>query len=167
MLNVGDIIGFEGELFIIYIEELILRVKSIVFLIKNVRFFFEKYYGFIDVEIRYRKRYVDLIMNLEVREIFIKRIKIIKVIRKYLDDRGFLEVEIFIMYLILGGVVVKFFIIYYNILNIDLFLRIVFELYLKKLIVGGFERVYDLNRNFRNEGIFIRYNFEFIMVELY
>ena len=167
MLNVGDIIGLEGELFITHTEELTLRVKSIALLTKNVRSLPEKYHGLTDVEIRYRKRYVDLIMNPEVRDTFIKRTKIIKAIRKYLDDRGFLEVETPIMHPILGGAAAKPFITHHNTLNIDLFLRIAPELYLKKLIVGGFERVYDLNRNFRNEGISTRHNPEFTMVELY
>ena len=167
MLNVGDIIGLEGELFITHTEELTLRVKSIALLTKNVRSLPEKYHGLTDVEIRYRKRYVDLIMNPEVRETFIKRTKIVKAIRKYLDDRGFLEVETPIMHPILGGAAAKPFITHHNTLNIDLYLRIAPELYLKKLIVGGFERVYDLNRNFRNEGISTRHNPEFTMVELY
>ena len=167
MLNVGDIIGIEGELFITHTEELTLRVKSIALLTKNVRSLPEKYHGLTDVEIRYRKRYVDLIMNPEVRETFIKRTKIVKAIRKYLDDRGFLEVETPIMHPILGGAAAKPFITHHNTLNIDLYLRIAPELYLKKLIVGGFERVYDLNRNFRNEGISTRHNPEFTMVELY
>ena len=167
MLNVGDIIGVEGELFITHTEELTLRVKSIALLTKNVRSLPEKYHGLTDVEIRYRKRYVDLIMNPEVRDTFIKRTKIIKAIRKYLDDRGFLEVETPIMHPILGGAAAKPFITHHNTLNIDLYLRIAPELYLKKLIVGGFERVYDLNRNFRNEGISTRHNPEFTMVELY
>jgi len=167
MLNVGDIIGLEGELFITHTEELTLRVKSIALLTKNVRSLPEKYHGLTDVEIRYRKRYVDLIMNPEVRDTFIKRTKIIKAIRKYLDDRGFLEVETPIMHPILGGAAAKPFITHHNTLNIDLYLRIAPELYLKKLIVGGFERVYDLNRNFRNEGISTRHNPEFTMVELY
>lgn len=167
MLNVGDIIGLEGELFITHTEELTLRVKSIALLTKNVRSLPEKYHGLTDVEIRYRKRYVDLIMNPEVRDTFIKRTKIVKAIRKYLDDRGFLEVETPIMHPILGGAAAKPFITHHNTLNIDLYLRIAPELYLKKLIVGGFERVYDLNRNFRNEGISTRHNPEFTMVELY
>ena len=167
MLNVGDIIGIEGELFITHTEELTLRVKSIALLTKNVRSLPEKYHGLTDVEIRYRKRYVDLIMNPEVRETFIKRTKIIKGVKKYLDNIGFLEVETPIMHPILGGAAAKPFITHHNTLNIDLYLRIAPELYLKKLIVGGFERVYDLNRNFRNEGISTRHNPEFTMVELY
>ena len=167
MLNVGDIIGIEGELFITHTEELTLRVKSIALLTKNVRSLPEKYHGLTDVEIRYRKRYVDLIMNPEVRDTFIKRTQIIKAVRKYLDDRGFLEVETPLMHPILGGAAAKPFVTHHNALNLDLYLRIAPELYLKKLIVGGFERVYELGRNFRNEGISTRHNPEFTMIELY
>lgn len=167
MLNVGDIIGVEGELFITHTEELTLRVSKIDLLTKNVRALPEKYHGLTDVEIRYRKRYLDLIMNKEVRDTFIKRTKIIKLVRKFLDDRGFLEVETPIMHPILGGAAARPFITHHNTLDIDLYLRIAPELYLKKLIVGGFEKVYDLNRNFRNEGISTRHNPEFTMVELY
>ena len=166
MLNVGDIIGIEGELFITHTEELTLRVKSITLLTKNVRSLPEKYHGLTDVEIRYRKRYVDLIMNPEVRDTFIKRTQIIKAVRKYLDDRGFLEVETPLMHPILGGAAAKPFVTHHNALNLDLYLRIAPELYLKKLIVGGFERVYELGRNFRNEGISTRHNPEFTMIEL-
>ena len=164
MLNVGDIIGVEGELFITHTEELTLRVKDIELLTKNVRSLPEKYHGLTDVEIRYRKRYLDLIMNKEVRDNFIKRTEIIKLVKKYLDDRGFLEVETPMMHQILGGAAAKPF---HNALDLDLYLRIAPELYLKKLIVGGFERVYELNRNFRNEGISTRHNPEFTMIEMY
>lgn len=167
MLNVGDIIGVEGELFITHTEELTLRVLKIDLLTKNVRALPEKYHGLTDVEIRYRKRYLDLIMNKDVRDTFIKRTKIVKLVRKFLDDRGFLEVETPIMHPILGGAAARPFITHHNALDIDLYLRIAPELYLKKLIVGGFEKVYDLNRNFRNEGISTRHNPEFTMVELY
>ncbi|MDO4690945.1 MAG: lysine--tRNA ligase [Fusobacterium sp.] len=167
MLNVGDIIGVEGELFITHTEELTLRAADIALLTKNVRALPEKYHGLTDVEIRYRKRYLDLIMNKEVRDTFIKRTQIIKLVRKYLDDRGFLEVETPIMHPILGGAAARPFITHHNTLDIDLYLRIAPELYLKRLIVGGFEKVYDLNRNFRNEGISTRHNPEFTMVELY
>lgn len=167
MLNVGDIIGVEGQLFMTHTEELTLRVSKIDLLTKNVRALPEKYHGLTDVEIRYRKRYLDLIMNKEVRDTFIKRTKIIKLVRKFLDDRGFLEVETPIMHPILGGAAARPFITHHNTLDIDLYLRIAPELYLKKLIVGGFEKVYDLNRNFRNEGISTRHNPEFTMVELY
>lgn len=166
-LNVGDIIGVEGELFITHTEELTLRVAYISLLTKNVRSLPEKYHGLTDVEIRYRKRYLDLIMNKEVRDTFIKRTQIVKSVRKYLDDRGFMEVETPIMHPILGGAAARPFITYHNTLDIDLYLRIAPELYLKKLIVGGFDKVYDLNRNFRNEGISTRHNPEFTMVELY
>lgn len=167
MLNVGDIIGVEGELFLTHTEELTIRVKDIALLTKNVRSLPEKYHGLTDVEIRYRKRYLDLIMNKEVRDTFIKRTQIIKIVRKYLDDRGFLEVETPMMHQILGGAAARPFVTHHNALDLDLYLRIAPELYLKKLIVGGFERVYELNRNFRNEGISTRHNPEFTMIELY
>lgn len=166
-LNVGDIIGLEGELFMTHTEELTLRAKEIVLLTKNVRSLPEKYHGLTDVEIRYRKRYLDLIMNRDVKETFIKRTQIVKLVRKYLDDRGFLEVETPMMHQILGGAAARPFITHHNTLDLDLYLRIAPELYLKKLIVGGFERVYELNRNFRNEGISTRHNPEFTMMEVY
>ena len=167
MLNVGDIVGIEGELFITHTEELTLRVKSIALLTKNVRSLPEKYHGLTDVEIRYRKRYIDLIMNPEVRDIFIKRTEIIKEIRKYLDERGFLEVETPMMHQILGGAAARPFITHHNALNLDLYLRIAVELYLKRLIVGGFDKVYEMGKDFRNEGISVRHNPEFTMIELY
>jgi len=167
MLNVGDIIGLEGELFITHTEELTLRVKSIALLTKNVRSLPEKYHGLTDVEIRYRKRYVDLIMNPEVRETFIKRTKIIKGVKKYLDDKGFLEVETPLMHPILGGAAAKPFVTHHNALDMQLFMRIALELPLKRLIVGGLEKVYEIGRAFRNEGVSTRHNPEFTMIELY
>ncbi|MBS9775515.1 MAG: lysine--tRNA ligase [Fusobacterium sp.] len=167
MLNVGDIIGVEGELFLTHTEELTIRVKGIELLTKNVRPLPEKYHGLTDVETRYRKRYLDMIMNKDVRETFIKRTQIIKIIRNYLDERGFLEVETPMMHQILGGAAARPFETHHNALDIDLYLRIAPELYLKRLIVGGFERVYELNRNFRNEGISTRHNPEFTMIEMY
>lgn len=167
MLNVGDIIGIEGELFITHTEELTLRVADIELLSKNVRSLPEKYHGLTDVEIRYRKRYLDLIMNKEVRDTFIKRTQIIKIIKQYLDDRGFLEVETPMMHPIVGGAAARPFITHHNTLDIDLYMRIAPELYLKKLIVGGFDKVYDLNKCFRNEGMSTRHNPEFTTIELY
>lgn len=167
MLNVGDIIGVEGELFITHTEELTIRVKGIELLTKNVRPLPEKYHGLTDVETRYRKRYLDMIMNKDVRDTFIKRTQIIKIIRNYLDERGFLEVETPMMHQILGGAAARPFETHHNALDIDLYLRIAPELYLKRLIVGGFEKVYELNRNFRNEGISTRHNPEFTMIEMY
>lgn len=167
MLNVGDIIGVEGELFITHTEELTLRVSKIELLTKNVRSLPEKYHGLTDVEIRYRKRYLDLIMNKEVRDTFIKRTKIIKLIKQYLDDRGFLEVETPMMHPIVGGAAARPFVTHHNTLDIDLYMRIAPELYLKKLIVGGFDKVYDLNKCFRNEGMSTRHNPEFTTIELY
>lgn len=167
MLNVGDIIGVEGELFITHTEELTLRVSKIDLLSKNVRSLPEKYHGLTDVEIRYRKRYLDMIMNKEVRDTFIKRTQIIKIVKKYLDDRGYLEVETPMMHQILGGAAARPFITHHNTLDIDLYMRIAPELYLKKLVVGGFDRVYELNRCFRNEGMSTRHNPEFTTIELY
>lgn len=167
MLNVGDIIGVEGELFVTHTEELTLRVSKIELLTKNVRSLPEKYHGLTDVEIRYRKRYLDLIMNKEVRDTFIKRTKIIKLIKQYLDDRGFLEVETPMMHPIVGGAAARPFVTHHNTLDIDLYMRIAPELYLKKLIVGGFDKVYDLNKCFRNEGMSTRHNPEFTTIELY
>lgn len=167
MLNVGDIIGVEGELFITHTEELTLRVSKIDLLTKNVRSLPEKYHGLTDVEIRYRKRYLDLIMNKEVKDTFIKRTQIIKIIKQLLDDRGFLEVETPMMHPIVGGAAARPFVTHHNTLDVDLYMRIAPELYLKKLIVGGFDKVYDLNKCFRNEGMSTRHNPEFTTIELY
>lgn len=167
VLNTGDIIGVEGELFLTHTEELTIRVKGIELLTKNVRPLPEKYHGLTDVETRYRKRYLDMIMNKDVRDTFIKRTQIVKIIRNCLDEKGFLEVETPMMHQILGGAAARPFETHHNALDIDLYLRIAPELYLKRLIVGGFERVYELNRNFRNEGISTRHNPEFTMIEMY
>lgn len=167
MLNVGDMIGVAGELFITHTEELTLRVAEITLLSKNVRSLPEKYHGLTDVEIRYRKRYLDLIMNKEVRDTFIKRTQIIKIIRQYLDNLGFLEVETPMMHPIVGGAAARPFVTHHNTLDVDLYMRIAPELYLKKLIVGGFDKVYDLNKCFRNEGMSTRHNPEFTTIELY
>ena len=165
--DIGDIVGVKGFVFKTKTGEISIHAKEFTLLSKSLRPLPEKFHGLKDTDLRYRQRYVDLIMNPEVRDTFIKRTQIIKAVRKYLDDRGFLEVETPIMHPILGGAAAKPFITHHNTLNIDLYLRIAPELYLKKLIVGGFERVYDLNRNFRNEGISTRHNPEFTMVELY
>ena len=166
-LSVGDIIGVEGPLFITHTEELTLRVLDFKLLSKNIRPLPEKYHGLTDVEIRYRKRYVDLIMNKNVRDTFVKRTKIINGIRHFLNEKGYLEVETPLMHPILGGAAARPFITHHNTLDMKLFMRIAPELYLKRLIVGGLEKVYELGRNFRNEGMDTRHNPEFTMIELY
>jgi lysyl-tRNA synthetase, class II len=165
--GVGDIVGVTGKLFVTQKGELTLRVSEFDFLSKNIRSLPEKYHGLTDVETRYRKRYLDLIMNREVKETFIKRIQIINEIRNFMNNRGFLEVETPMMHPILGGAAARPFITHHNTLDMDLYLRIAPELYLKRLIIGGFDRVYEINRNFRNEGISTRHNPEFTMMELY
>ena len=166
-LGVGDIIGVEGTLFITQKGELTLRVSKVDLLSKNVRALPEKFHGLTDVETRYRKRYLDLIMNRDVKETFIKRVKIINGIREFLNKKGFLEVETPMMHPIVGGAAARPFITHHNALDMELYLRIAPELYLKRLIIGGFDKVYEINRNFRNEGISTRHNPEFTMMELY
>ena len=165
--DIGDIVGVKGFVFKTKTGEISIHAKEFTLLSKSLRPLPEKFHGLKDTDLRYRQRYVDLIMNPEVRDTFIKRTQIIKAVRKYLDDRGFLEVETPLMHPILGGAAAKPFVTHHNALNLDLYLRIAPELYLKKLIVGGFERVYELGRNFRNEGISTRHNPEFTMIELY
>lgn len=166
-LGAGDIIGVEGKLFLTQKGELTLRVSYVELLSKNVRALPEKFHGLTDVETRYRKRYLDLIMNKDVKDTFIKRVKIINGIREYLNKKGFLEVETPMMHPIVGGAAARPFITHHNTLDMDLYLRISPELYLKRLIIGGFDRVYEINRSFRNEGISTRHNPEFTMIELY
>ncbi len=167
LLDIGDIIAAEGYVFKTRTGELTLNVENFRILVKSLRPLPEKWHGLSDVEVRYRQRYVDLIVNDEVREIFRTRTKIIKLIRKFLDDRGFIEVETPMMHSIPGGAKARPFITHHNALDMDLYLRIAPELYLKRLVVGGFERVYELNRNFRNEGISTQHNPEFTMIEFY
>lgn len=166
-VGVGDFIGIEGTLFKTSTGEITLRVLKFEILTKNIRPLPEKFHGLTDVETRYRQRYVDLIMNREVKETFIMRSKIINYIRNFLQKREFLEVETPMMHPILGGASAKPFVTHHNALDMELYLRIAPELYLKRLIVGGYERVFELNRNFRNEGISTRHNPEFTMMELY
>ena len=166
-LGVGDIIGVEGTLFITQKGELTLRISKVDLLSKNVRALPEKFHGLTDVETRYRKRYLDLIMNRDVKETFIKRVKILNGIREFLNKKGFLEVETPMMHPIVGGAAARPFITHHNALDMELYLRIAPELYLKRLIIGGFDKVYEINRNFRNEGISTRHNPEFTMMELY
>jgi lysyl-tRNA synthetase class 2 len=166
-IDIGDIIRVSGNLFRTRTQELTLLVKEIILLTKNLRPLPEKYHGLKDVEIRYRQRYVDLIVHESVREIFRKRARIIQTIRQFLNERGYLEVETPMMQPIPGGATAKPFKTFHNALGMDLYLRIAPELYLKRLLVGGFERVFELNRNFRNEGVSTQHNPEFTMLEFY
>jgi lysyl-tRNA synthetase class 2 len=167
LLDLGDHIGVSGYLFRTRTGELSIHVEEITFLSKDLLPLPEKWHGLTDVELRYRQRYVDLFMNPKVREVFLKRAKLVQSMRTFLDARGFVEVETPMMQPIAGGAVAKPFVTHHNTLDIDLFLRIAPELYLKRLTVGGFDRVYEINRNFRNEGISTRHNPEFTMLEFY
>ncbi|ADG81118.1 lysine--tRNA ligase [Thermincola potens] len=166
-LDIGDIIGVTGKVFKTQKGEISIWVKSYKLLCKSLRPLPEKWHGLKDVELRYRQRYIDLIVNPEVKEVFVTRSKIIRAIRNYLDKLGFLEVETPMMHPIAGGATARPFITHHNALDMDLYLRIAPELYLKRLIVGGLEKVYEINRNFRNEGISTKHNPEFTMLELY
>ncbi len=166
-IDVGDILGVTGLIFRTRTGEITILVKEFVLLCKSVRNLPEKWHGLKDIEIRYRKRYLDLIVNPGIREIFIKRSKTIQLIRDFLNNKGYLEVETPIMQPIPGGATARPFITHHNTLNKDFYLRIAPELYLKRLLVGGFEKVYELGRNFRNEGISTKHNPEFTMLELY
>jgi lysyl-tRNA synthetase class 2 len=165
--DIGDIIGAEGVLFKTKTGELSVKVDNIRLLTKALRPLPEKFHGLSDQEIRYRQRYVDLIMNEASRKTFQLRTRIVQFIRNYLDQRGFLEVETPMMQVIPGGATARPFATRHNALDMDMFLRIAPELYLKRLVVGGFERVYEINRNFRNEGLSTRHNPEFTMLEFY
>ena len=166
-LDVGDIVGVEGHLFRTRTKELTLEVREIRLLTKCLRPLPEKWHGLADVEARYRQRYVDLMVNAEAREVFEKRSKIVRLLRRFFEERDFLEVETPMMQAIPGGAAAKPFITHHNTLDMDLYLRVAPELFLKRLVVGGFDRVFELNRNFRNEGISVRHNPEFTMVEFY
>jgi len=167
LLDLGDFIGVSGYLFRTRTNELSVHVEEITFLAKDLLPLPEKYHGLSDVELRYRQRYVDLNMTPEVRDVFIARSKVVKAIRSFLDARDYIEVETPMMQPIAGGAVARPFITHHNTLDIDLYLRIAPELYLKRLIVGGLDRVYEINRNFRNEGISTQHNPEFTMLEFY
>lgn len=167
LLDIGDIIGVEGVVFKTQRGEMSVKINSFEILAKSLRPLPEKWHGLKDVETRYRQRYLDLIVNPEVRNTFIARSKIIKSLRRLLDERDYLEVETPLMHPIAGGAAARPFTTHHNALDMDLYLRIAPELYLKRLIVGGFERVYEVGRVFRNEGISIRHNPEFTIVELY
>ena len=165
--DIGDIVGFKGKLFKTKTGELTLMADAIKLITKSLRPLPEKWHGLTDVEIRYRQRYVDLIVNPEVRETFRKRIEIIRLLREFLSNRGFLEVETPMMQAVPGGATAKPFKTYHKALDMDLYLRIAPELYLKRLLVGGFEKVFEINRNFCNEGLSTRHNPEFTMLEFY
>ena len=165
--DVGDIVGAVGTVMRTKAGELSLRVRSVELLVKSLRPLPEKWAGLTDTEIRYRQRYVDLIVNPEVKRVFEKRGRTVAFIRQFLDALGFVEVETPMLQAIPGGATARPFITHHNALDRDLYLRIAPELYLKRLVVGGFERVYEINRNFRNEGLSTRHNPEFTMLEFY
>lgn len=165
--DIGDIVSIKGNVFKTRRGEISVHVKEIQLICKSLQPLPEKFHGLKDTDLRYRQRYLDLIVNPEVRDTFIKRTKIISAVRRFLDDRGYLEVETPILSTIASGAAARPFLTKSNALDIELYLRIATELYLKRLIVGGFERVYDIGKNFRNEGIDIRHNPEFTMIELY
>ncbi len=166
-LDVGDWIGVEGVVMRTKKGELSVRAEKLHFLAKAIRPMPEKWRGLTDVEQRYRQRYVDLIVNDEVKEIFIRRAAIVRYIRNYFDSRGYIEVETPMMQPIAGGAAARPFVTHHNTLDLDLYMRVAPELYLKRLIVGGLQRVYEINRNFRNEGISTQHNPEFTMLEFY
>jgi lysyl-tRNA synthetase class 2 len=165
--DVGDIVAAEGTLFRTNAGELTVRAQALRLLTKSLRPLPDKWHGVVDTELRYRQRYVDLIVNEESRKVFVARSKIVRCLREMLDARGFLEVETPMLQAIPGGAAARPFRTHHNALDLDMYLRIAPELYLKRLTVGGFERVYEINRNFRNEGVSTQHNPEFTMLELY
>ncbi len=166
-LDIGDIAGFKGPLFTTKTGELSIAANIVKPITKSLRPLPEKFHGLTDVETRYRQRYVDLIVNPEVKDTFKKRVEIIRLVRDFLNNRGFMEVETPMMHPISGGATAKPFQTHHNALDMKLYLRVAPELYLKRLLVGGFERVFEINRNFRNEGLSTRHNPEFTMLEFY
>jgi len=167
LLDLGDIVGVQGYLFRTKTNELSIHAEHLYFLAKTLLSMPEKWHGLEDVETRYRQRYLDLIANPEVRKVFVTRARIVSSFRRELEARGFLEVETPMLQPIYGGAAARPFTTHHNTLDIDLYLRIAPELYLKRLVVGGLERVYEINRNFRNEGISTQHNPEFTMLEFY
>ena len=167
LVDIGDFLGVEGYLFRTRTGELTIHAEKLEFLSKTLLSMPEKWHGLEDVEIRYRQRYLDLIANPEVRNVFIKRARIIASLRRQLEAHGFVEVETPMMQPLYGGAAARPFITHHNTLDVDLYLRIAPELYLKRLVVGGLERVYEINRNFRNEGLSAQHNPEFTMLEFY
>jgi lysyl-tRNA synthetase class 2 len=166
-MDIGDIVGVNGTVFVTHTGETSVRAESITLLSKSLRPLPEKFHGLKDTDTRYRQRYVDLIANPEVKKTFIIRSKVISAIREFLDQKGYLEVETPVLNTIAGGASARPFITHHNSLNMDMYLRIATELYLKRLVVGGFEKVYEIGRMFRNEGMDIRHNPEFTTIELY
>jgi len=167
LLDLGDHIGVTGYLFRTRTNELTIHVETLTFLAKAMLALPEKFHGLADVELRYRQRYVDMFVNLESREVFVKRAKVLRALRTFFDSRGYLEVETPMMQQIAGGAAARPFKTHHNALDQDLYLRIAPELYLKRLVVGGLDRVYEINRNFRNEGVSTQHNPEFTMLEFY
>ena len=165
--DIGDIVGIRGVVFVTEKGETTISVREFTPLTKSLRPLPEKYHGLTDVELRYRQRYVDLIMNREVQNTFIMRSKIVRYVREFLDNQGFLEVETPVLHGLAGGATARPFITYHNALDMEMYMRIALELHLKRLIVGGLEKVYELGRVFRNEGIDTRHNPEFTMMEVY
>jgi lysyl-tRNA synthetase class 2 len=166
-VDLGDIVGVTGKLFTTHAGELTVRVESLTLLSKAIRPLPKEWYGIKDVETRLRQRYLDLILHDQVRDMFLLRSRVVAEIRKFLDGRGFVEMETPMMQPVAGGAAAKPFKTYHEALGVDLFLRVAPELYLKRLLVGGFEKVYEINRNFRNEGISRKHNPEFTMIEIY
>ena len=166
-LDIGDWVGVEGTVFITHAGELSINVSKFELLSKSIRILPEKWHGLKDKELRYRQRYLDFTVNPEVKNVFLTRVKIIDAVRKFLNDKDFIEVETPMLQPIPGGAAAKPFITHHNALDTDLYLRIAPELYLKRLIIGGFEKVFEINRNFRNEGISYKHNPEFTMLEFY
>ena len=167
LLDIGDIVGAKGEVFKTKTGEVSIRVSEMTLMSKSLQILPEKFHGLKDQDLRYRQRYVDLIVNPETRNTFILRSKMIKAVREYLDERGFLEVETPILSTIAGGANARPFVTHHNTLDLDMYLRIANELYLKRLIVAGFDKVYELGRMFRNEGMSPKHNPEFTNIELY
>jgi lysyl-tRNA synthetase, class II len=167
LLDMGDIIGVSGHLFRTKTNELTIQVEQLTLLTKSLLPLPEKWHGLTDIEMRYRQRYLDLIVNPRVREIFLRRAEILRELRAFFDVRGYVEVETPMMHPIAGGAAARPFVTHHNTFDLDLYLRIAPELYLKRLVVGGLERVYEINRNFRNEGVSTSHNPEFTMLEFY